>query len=101
MTLADGKVVSGNGYVDFFSLELCLERFSLFFFGFFCDCRFNLLSDLVYKLTHFRSVLGSDCAHSAKNGGQLALFAEKTNSDRFRAFISAKSGKRVLPDFFK
>ena len=101
MTLADGKVVSGDGYVDFFSLELCFERFTLFSFRFFGYRILDFLPDLVYKLTHFRSFLRSDCAHSAKNGRQLALLSEKTDSDRFRAFVSAKSGKRVLPDFFK
>ena len=76
MLVADGDGVAGDGHIQAFGGQLCLQGGGV-------DGRFPLLQPLldggadgVGGLAHGGALLGGELAHQLQDGGQLALFAQ-------------------------
>ena len=81
--LAERDLLAGHRHVERFGAELCLlqtrgERALAAF-----DLVFQLAADLVRKLADHGTLLGGELAHLFQNGGQLTLFAEIPDAQRF------------------
>ena len=99
--MADGELLAGDGNVELFCEEAAFQFFFLLFFGFFCESGFNFRFDLVDKTADDRSFFGRNFAHTAKNGGQFALFAEIFDTDFFCVIRRFNFGKCFDSDLFK
>jgi len=81
--LAERDLLAGHRHVERFGAELCLlqTRGKRALAAF--DLVFQLAADLVRKLADHGTLLGGELAHLFQNGGQLTLFAEIPDAQRF------------------
>ena len=101
MLMAHGDRITGDGHVQCFACQLCLQdRRVNSGLALFQLC-LNVSADRVCQLTHNRPLLSAELAHHFQNGGELTLFAQPLDPEFFqggRGVGCFQSGQGLKPD---
>ena len=83
MLVADFLLLAGHGHVHSLMFQFQIQHFCCNFLLFLVQLMLHLAAHVVGQLAHNGTLLGTELTHLFQNGGQLTLFAEIPDAQRF------------------